>query len=609
MFTERFNEIIRVLGVERSAELARGLHCEPSYISILRSGRRIPAPGSQAAIRLAEGLTDLARELDRLPALRELLGCDLHRTPRDMAARLADWLTEGETVPLRRGGRQAAEDRRDTIRLGERLGSLMELCGLNNAHLARLAGVDPSVISRYKSGRAVPPADREVSHRIARALFRRAMSPERAADLAALTGIPRELLEAESEGYAAFFKWMQDPAQGENTVIRRFLAGFDDYTPVSLPGLLSAEEQAEPEEEPRESYRGREGLRAAVLRFLRTAAERRTPELLLYSDESMDWLTEDRIFLLRWARRMEACIRGGVRIRIIHNIDRGLEEMTAAIRGWLPLYMSGRIEGFYSTRPGGSRFSHTLFLAPGQACICGWQAAGDNAGGVWRYVTDPGELEDCRSMFRGLLDDARSLIRITPSGVQEPYPLPSQASRGIRTILNAPSLGTMPLPLLQRMGERAGLDRETAARLRRTWELEREQFLLYLENGFVQEFFSLPAPEELQAGRTAADTAAAPLFYTPAEYGEHLRALRARLADHANYRVILLPEPAFAHLRISISGTGVTIRRLTPPHAAFTVTHPLMQTAFQGYAEELYRRSSLSREALEEQLDRWLGRL
>ena len=53
---------------------------------------------------------------------------------------------------------------------------------------------------------------------------------------------------------------------------------------------------------------------------------------------------------------MEACIRGGVRIRIIHNIDRGLEEMTAAIRGWLPLYMSGRIEGFYSTRPGGSRF-------------------------------------------------------------------------------------------------------------------------------------------------------------------------------------------------------------------------------------------------------------
>ena len=97
-------------------------------------------------------------------------------------------------------------------------------------------------------------------------------------------------------------------------------------------------------------------------------------------------------------------------------------------------------------------------------------------------------------MFRDLLDDARSLIRITPSGVQEPYPLPSQASRGIRTILNAPSLGTMPLPLLQRMGERAGLDRETAARLRRTWELEREQFLLYLENGFVQEFFSLPAP-------------------------------------------------------------------------------------------------------------------
>ena len=609
MFTERFNELCRTLQITKNTELSRGLHCAPSYVSILRSGRRVPAAGSQASIRLAEDLTALAAERDRLDAVRALIGCPETASQSAAAERLAAWLTEGEAPPssLRRG-RKPGMGAAEAVRLGERLGQVMELGGLNNAHLARLSAVDPSVISRYRSGIRIPDGNREITRRIGRALFRRAAAPEHVTALSGLTGIPREILLREPEGYDAFFEWLLDPDAGEAAVIESFLSGLDSYVPAELPSAGPGETGGTGREETA-LYAGREGLRAAVLRFLRTAEENGARELLLYSDQSLEWMTEDRTFFPRWAGAMSACTRRGMRMRIVHNIDRGLEEMVTAIRRWLPLYMSGRIEGWYSPRPAGTRFSHTIFLAPGLACVCGWCAAEDTDGAVYRYITEAGELERCQVLFRGLLSDARGLIRIGVPGQREPAPPPVHTGRGMRTVLHTLSLATMPEELLGRMADRAGLRGDARAALRTAWEQEREQFRIYLEGGFVQEFFALPPPEELREGRVPADTTAARLCYTPGEYAAHLSRVLELLRVHANYRVTLMPAPVFSRIRICITGAGVSIRRLSTPDAAFTVTHPLMQSAFRGYAEHLSQRSLTGDGSPEERLTRYLRQL
>lgn len=97
-----------------------------------------------------------------------------------------------------------------------------------------------------------------------------------------------------------------------------------------------------------------------MLRFLSDAA-RLGGELWLYSDEPMGWLTDDPQFKANWAFLMLSCLKARVKIRILHNINRGVEEMVAAIRSWLPLYMSGLIEPYACRKPKDPRFFRTMF--------------------------------------------------------------------------------------------------------------------------------------------------------------------------------------------------------------------------------------------------------
>ena len=110
---------------------------------------------------------------------------------------------------------------------------------------------------------------------------------------------------------------------------------------------------------------------------------------------------------------MNECVKKGIHIRIIHNIDRGLVEMTDAIINWLPLYMSGMIESFYCIKPGSGRFSHTIFLNPGNFCIEAAHVIGMEAAGIYRFHTSGELLSQSKGAFDKLMEMSRPLVRIS----------------------------------------------------------------------------------------------------------------------------------------------------------------------------------------------------
>ena len=61
-------------------------------------------------------------------------------------------------------------------------------------------------------------------------------------------------------------------------------------------------------------------------------------DLYLFSDQNIDWITADKAFQQKWMSLMIQCVTSGVKIHIIHNIERNLTEIGEAIRSWLPLY-------------------------------------------------------------------------------------------------------------------------------------------------------------------------------------------------------------------------------------------------------------------------------
>lgn len=608
MFTERLNEIMAALDIPGNGEFALLLGCDRSYISLLRGGKRTPAPGSRAAARLTEALCARAAGLGQTERLRALAGASPETEETALPAAVEEWLLAEEPPrqPRRkRGGRRPEIDAESALLLGSRLSAAMEQAELSNVRLSQLSNVDASVISRYRRGQHIP-RKRDTMEWICRVLYQRIGIHGGPAALARLTGLPEAAFASggETEGFSAFRGWLLDAAQADGSAIGGFLADLDAFSPPAERAFLPAAEAAGAEKHGTAAlYRGPEGLRAAALRFLYGALESGAEELLLYSDETMDWMTADADFVPRWASLMRALVRAGTRVRIIHNIDRGLEEMTAAIRGWLPLYMSGRIEGWYSRKSAGERFSHTIFLAPGRACISACCPAGRQRDTLYRYDTDGESLAFWEEAYRELLSGCLPLIRLQleDGGGGPASPEPDRGGDG-SAVLPTLSLATMPEALLHRIADRAALPPARRRALAAEWERERAR----LERRSVTELFPLAEAEALRAGRVAVDAASAALIYTPEEYALHARSLLDRAETAPGYRAVALPEAAFQNIRILVTGKAVTVRRLSPPAAAFTVTHPLMHAAFASYIDRLRALYQEPPEALRERLRQFL---
>jgi hypothetical protein len=125
-------------------------------------------------------------------------------------------------------------------------------------------------------------------------------------------------------------------------------------------------------------------------------------------------MLKDEKFNRDWASLMAVCVSNGIKIKIIHNIERNLSEMTEAIEAWLPLYMAGTIEPYYCNKQNGNRFSHTMFICPDVAAITACLVKGTEDKGLYRYCTDEDELDYHINSFNTLLTDCEPLAHIKP---------------------------------------------------------------------------------------------------------------------------------------------------------------------------------------------------
>ena len=603
MFTERLNHIFADVCRTTTGEFSKLTQYDRSYVSHLRNGDRIPKPGRQAADRLVRAIYVCAAEKNALDTLCACAAVSPDAGDDAICAAVAAWLFDGQDAAQTKRREAKTPARRLKSSFGDRLGLAMETANISSIRLARSLNVDASLIAKYKSGLRVPRVNHPIIRGIAKALTARIFALDRSAALARLVGASPEELGDESAAAKRLEDWLRDFQAVDTSLIEGFLEGVDAFVPdTKLPLLpLEAAVDAETLQDGAESYDGIDGLRRAVLRFLGSAVKERKKELRLYSDQSIDWMVGDRGFAARWTSLMSAYVREGGKICIVHNVDRGLGEMIAAIQSWLPLYLSGGIESYYCLRSGGERFSHTLFLAPGSACIAGIHPAGMEQRARYRYSTDADELMHYGDFFDDLLAECRPLLTMNRNdGTQRLHSI--MKDRAVHVVFRSLSLGTMPEKLLQRILERSALPEKTADKIRADWANRRELLCEKLRDGEIRECIVLPEEQALFAGNVAVDTTCAELCYTPEEYGEHIRAVLKLCEQEPGYHIYPLEEPPFERLKLLISDHVTMI--VCPPDytTAFTATHPLMCRAFADFVGRLEKQYNMDRLTLKNRL-------
>ncbi len=236
----------------------------------------------------------------------------------------------------------------------EKFNFLMELTNTSNAMLSRALSFDASYISRIRSGKRSLPTKHPFTENVSSYFARNLKDNYKAA--------------AASE-ICPGMNWPEDTDEAA-ALINEYLYAKDDIK--SLIGHMAAS-IAQSEKKERSGaftspeklfYYGNQGKREAVYRFLKILTDNDEPaDLLLYSDEPMDWLYEDDAFAADWSRLLIQLLKKGSKIRIIHSISRDANEMWEAVRKWMPLYFSGSVESWYYPKIRDEVYHRTLFVA------------------------------------------------------------------------------------------------------------------------------------------------------------------------------------------------------------------------------------------------------
>ena len=604
MFSERLNKILTLLDVT-SGDFARFAGCDKSYISRMTSGARVPKKGGAGAWRIVDGIYASADEKGKTAGICELISCKDQNSADGIKSQIMAWLYDGENAAPKKP--KPPKDKVPYRVFGEKLDAFMELAEISNIRLGNLVNIDTSYISRFRNGLRSPKSNPCMMDAICTALLRRLGDQNKIQQLAALMKAAPGALTDEDETFSLFHDWLYDTEKTDNSsVIEKLLENIDTFSIDAKTPLPSFEEVAVERTVKCEDtvYFGSTGLQNAVIRFLGSVISDGGKELYLYSDQNVSWLT-DPVFRLKWAALMLGCVQKGIRIHIIHYVDRDVSEMIEAIISWLPLYMSGMIRSYYCKKQKNSQFSNTFFLCPGVACIKGSNVIGtEDQSGEYRYDTDPKILEIHQAAFNGLLADAKQLVRIC--GNLESEGIAQMSNSGMTVLGTTLPLATIPKETLLSMLERCGADEAAKNRVLSVWESRKKLLSDTLHNSFVHECIPLADEESLFGNRVFADIPGLTVTYTPNEYAEHIRNIMVLSDENPQYRFYALPDAPFANTQIVISNDLVTVSRLNAPQVTFLISHPVMYEAFVAYADRITVRHKLDKLSTKRLLERYL---
>lgn len=397
MFTERLNIAIGLIGAT-NAELAETYGCDRSNISRIRSGNRVPSRTSGVTKKLVAALVEQAYKSGASAAIFDKIGISRGSSHENAEKALLKWLYSGESMGEKHLSPAPFRN------FGEKLSASMVAANISNIRLARALNVDPSHISRFRSGQRTPKSNPKLVIAICDVILERCANENKLAELSKLTGIAESELKRE-----AFQAWLCDfNVDDYGDAIDVIISSVSDMTSAIAPNPDEIEELLDD----RSVYYGISGLREAIIRLITETIKNGAEELLFYNDQHAFWFSDEQTFYSKWSSFMLAAVNRGVKVITIHSLDRQSNEIVETLRSWLPLYVTGNINAYYTKRQRDMQFSHCIFAAPGIAAISATSVAGREKVGAFYYHTDPDEMRVILEDYAAIQKSASPLVSV-----------------------------------------------------------------------------------------------------------------------------------------------------------------------------------------------------
>lgn len=403
---------------------------------------------------------------------------------------------------------------------------LMRLTGTSNTALGSAISIAPSYVSKLRSGSRVLPRNPAFLRPACDFLAKRLTSTDQTDTLTRLIANGQPFPTQPTDRAELLYLWLLDQITPSAPSTSLPSQPAEVYQEPNLD--VMAELSASHPPRAMRLYFGITGRREAVLRLLSEVAAQNTPQtLLLYCDDSLEWLIGDESYARLWSERMLQLFDMGCNLVTIHSSHRSADEMYQALRAWLPLYVTGRTEIFYCPKVRDNLFFHNMFIAPDTAGITSFTTSPSKRDMINTYYTNPQALQSLKDDFYEFLHQCRpSLTSCTVS--QRTYfweSLEQLSAIKVRSASLTPGLSsiTLPLEVMLSIQDRTGIEIPPVYQHFEVGILTQLSYLEYFD------IFALPDPSLVRAGRAPVPLSkmlsSSPIYYTLEELHMHLEYL------------------------------------------------------------------------------------
>lgn len=489
----------------------------------------------------------------------------------------------------------------------EKLDFLLNITNIPNSILARALSLDPSYISRLRSGKRSVPHENYL--RTMAAFFsKHCMKDYILSALAASIKQSNVRTVTDNEELTdILFQWLNSQDNDNNVKVQTLLSDFARPSSEDISRQKAAQREAQGKSEPElRTFFGAEGRRQATLSLFYLALQQPHPKtLLLYSDENSSWMVETPSFYQEWSTLLWQIILKGYQIKVIHKVSRDIDEMLDVIHQWLPFYTSGAVEPYYYPRLRDGVYKRTLSVIPGTAAIFA-TSIGESIETTANFMsTDKVTVDSFTNEFYSYLTLCKPLIHIQQA--ENPFSLlPTLFAFQVKPgnlIFQTASLGMITMPpavgdsLLMRYSQIDPAYLNTQKQWTETFEQK-------LKKDVVYHILRLQSADNVCSAQSLVGTSYAlenaNIYYTPEEYRLHLQNILRLLSDYENYHVVISANEPDAYSLYCIEDGGVMLFKEDTPPILFKITEPNMVSAFWDYMiqqQNVTGRSSLSRSA------------
>ena len=555
-FSECLNKYIDMIDCS-GKDLSKISGISPSVISRYRSGERIPEYNSKQYKSLINALYILSNKSIKKSIIEKDFESTVNKNDIDFNI------------------------------FKDNLNILINELNINARDISEYIGYDPSYLSKIRKGVRKPNNIEDFSKAVAKYISNNYNDLTK---VSSLVNIDLEKVN-KSEIENIIFNWITNNSKQSDNKIEEFLEELDKFDlneyikkikfdKIKVPTMPVTIQKSK-------NYIGLKGYKNSQIDVLKQIIlSKSKDDVIFYSNMSMIDASKDIAFKKKFMIGLAVLLKKGIKLNMIHDLDRPFKELIIGLTGWIPLYMTGQIRSFYLKDNSNKNFSQ-IIVTSGNNTLYGSGITNNIELSNYYFTSKQDEIDMFKNMSKNILKKSYSLITIyNKDNIDEYNKILEDNNKTFinrKNILTRLPIYTISDELLNRLIKNNNVSSTDEKKIIDYVNIERKNLINILKNATIKDEISKLRETEFNESDYVLNTPISNIKYTYEDYLKHISNIKSFSKKYKNYSYEFKDNLIFKNINIHIiENKQVIISKLKDDQIHFLIEHPTLINAISN---------------------------